>query len=74
MKKFLIISVAIIIIVVAGIAAWPRFFGEKPVYCTQEAKICPDGSYVARTGPNCEFVPCLQTETVKLFYYNPEKV
>jgi hypothetical protein len=26
--------------------------------CTMEAKICPDGSGVGRTGPNCEFAPC----------------
>jgi hypothetical protein len=26
--------------------------------CTLEAKICPDGSSVGRTGPNCEFAPC----------------
>lgn len=26
--------------------------------CTQEAKLCPDGSSVSRTGPNCEFAPC----------------
>ncbi len=26
--------------------------------CTQEAKICPDGTGVGRTGPNCEFAPC----------------
>jgi hypothetical protein len=26
--------------------------------CTTEAKICPDGSGVGRTGPNCEFAPC----------------
>ena len=26
--------------------------------CTQEAKICPDGSAVGRTGPQCEFSPC----------------
>lgn len=31
---------------------------QKPVYCTQDAKLCPDGSYVSRTGPNCEFTPC----------------
>ncbi len=30
----------------------------KPMICTQEAKICPDGSSVGRTGPNCEFAPC----------------
>ncbi len=26
--------------------------------CTEEAKLCPDGSGVGRTGPNCEFAPC----------------
>ena len=26
--------------------------------CTEEAKICPDGSAVGRTGPNCTFAPC----------------
>lgn len=28
------------------------------VACTQEAKLCPDGTAVGRTGPNCEFAPC----------------
>jgi len=28
------------------------------VACTQEAKLCPDGSYVGRTGPKCEFTAC----------------
>lgn len=31
--------------------------GEQ-TFCTQEAKLCPDGSYVGRTGPKCEFVVC----------------
>ena len=31
--------------------------------CTQEAFQCPDGSYVGRTGPNCEFAPCPTTPT-----------
>lgn len=26
--------------------------------CTQEAKLCPDGSYVSREAPNCDFSPC----------------
>lgn len=29
-----------------------------PTACSQEAMICPDGSAVGRTGPNCEFAPC----------------
>lgn len=37
--------------------------GNKPeeseqVVCTMDAKLCPDGSYVGRTGPKCEFAPC----------------
>jgi len=30
----------------------------SPVACSMIAKLCPDGSYVSRTGPNCEFAPC----------------
>ena len=26
--------------------------------CTMEAKLCPDGSAVGRSGPNCEFAAC----------------
>ena len=26
--------------------------------CTMDAKLCSDGSYVSRTGPNCEFAEC----------------
>ena len=28
------------------------------VACTADAKMCPDGSYVGRVGPRCEFAPC----------------
>ena len=31
-----------------------------PKACTEEAKLCPDGSAVGRTGPNCEFAQCPQ--------------
>lgn len=30
----------------------------EQVVCTMEAMLCPDGSYVGRIGPNCEFAPC----------------
>jgi hypothetical protein len=36
---------------------------QKPVACTREAKICPDGSAVSRTGPNCEFAECPTVKT-----------
>ena len=31
---------------------------QSQIACTMEAKICPDGSAVGRTGPNCEFEAC----------------
>lgn len=40
---------------------------ESP-QCTLEAKLCPDGSAVGRTGPNCEFAPCPGGQT----YCSPE--
>jgi hypothetical protein len=30
-----------------------------------EAKMCPDGSYVGRTGPNCDFSPCPNITVIK---------
>jgi hypothetical protein len=32
--------------------------GSNPTACTMDAKICPDGSSVGRTGPNCQFAAC----------------
>lgn len=37
---------------------------QKPIACTQEAMLCPDGSYVSRTGPNCEFAACPGTSAL----------
>ncbi len=33
-------------------------FAMDQVACTMEAKMCPDGSFVGRTGPACEFAAC----------------
>ena len=59
MKKTIIVSVALLIVIV-GVFYFMRE-SKAPisdVMCTQEAKQCPDGSYVGRTGPNCEFSTC----------------
>ena len=52
-----------------------KFLEEKPVACTQEAKVCPDGSAVGRTGPDCEFAPCpaVEDETADWKTYKNEK-
>ncbi len=41
----------------------PQPTPSQPKGCTLEAKICPDGSSVSRTGPNCEYAPCPQITT-----------
>ena len=44
------------------------------VMCTQDAKLCADGSYVSRTGPNCEFTACpVSDETVNWKTYKNDK-
>ncbi len=37
-----------------GVAVKP----PTPVSCTEDAKQCPDGSYVGRIAPSCQFAPC----------------
>ncbi|MFA5856071.1 MAG: hypothetical protein WC867_01835 [Candidatus Pacearchaeota archaeon] len=62
MKKKYIISIIILLLII--IALWLIFifnFKSKGISCTQEVKICPDGSYVSRSKPNCEFTPCKET-------------
>jgi hypothetical protein len=60
--KSLLIGVAVILLI--GIAGFfyrnmtERNAAPEPVACTMEAKQCPDGSYVGRTGPACEFAAC----------------
>ncbi len=36
---------------------------QSPIACTMDAKICPDGSAVGRSGPTCEFAPCPASTT-----------
>lgn len=74
-------ALAVLILIAAGFALlWYGFLPqqpapivEEPVFCAADAMQCPDGSFVGRTGPNCEFVcPGVGTTTqVSLFYYNP---
>ena len=32
--------------------------GGEVIFCTEDAKVCPDGSAVGRIPPDCEFAPC----------------
>ncbi|MFH1194003.1 MAG: hypothetical protein V1661_03335 [bacterium] len=62
MRKIIIFSIAIITIVIAGGAYWYATKIKPSIKaCTMEAKLCPNGSYVGSTGPNCEFTACPST-------------
>lgn len=55
----------IVLIILIGIGGFiyrnvqERTAGPTQIACTADAKICPDGSAVGRTGPACEFTPCV---------------
>ncbi|MFH1159278.1 MAG: hypothetical protein V1721_10445 [Pseudomonadota bacterium] len=52
------IKIVVFLAALAGLiyAAMPA--SSYSVACTMDVKSCPDGSYVSRTGPQCEFAPC----------------
>ena len=57
--------IALVVIIVAGLVIAVAVGNERTSApqpaaraCTQEAKLCPDGSSVGRTGPNCDFAAC----------------
>lgn len=58
MKKTIIIVTVIVLLIGVGYLVFININKTKPVACTMEAKLCPDGSSVGRTGPNCEFATC----------------
>jgi hypothetical protein len=74
MRKTILITILIFLLLAVFAGFWfgLRFIaGEykpaEPIVCTMEAKLCPDGSYVGRTGPNCEFAPCPKENLIDIF-------
>ncbi|MBU2036647.1 hypothetical protein KJ866_00340 [Patescibacteria group bacterium] len=64
-KTWQIVALTVVgVLVVGGVVAGSYYFWQKSAgnsnqtACTEEAKQCEDGSYVGRTGPNCEFAAC----------------
>lgn len=61
MKQHTVFIGIIVLVVIATIWILQAQKVEAPIdgiACTQEAKLCPDGSAVGRTGPQCEFAEC----------------
>lgn len=56
------IGIVVVLLAIAisayGAVKWRGVEVPEQVFCTMEAKLCPDGSYVGRTGPKCEFTAC----------------
>ncbi|MFA5368782.1 MAG: hypothetical protein WC303_02095 [Candidatus Paceibacterota bacterium] len=72
-KKTLIIISLIILLIGVGFFVYKNLIKDQGnVACTQEAKICPDGSAVGRVGPNCEFSECPNSE--KTSGFNNDKI
>jgi eight-cysteine-cluster-containing protein len=63
-----IIAISMIIIFFTNVAFGLLLMARnnQQIACTSEAKICPDGSSVARSGPKCEFTPCPTPKTNSL--------
>lgn len=67
-KNKKILFAIFILLLVGGIyyGAWTKFsYKAEPNYCAQEVKLCPDGSYVGRSGPGCKFTPCSSENSLK---------
>lgn len=62
MKKNIILLLALVVLVSAGYY-FTREEESGGVMCTMEAKMCPGGSYVSRSGPRCEFADCPSVST-----------
>lgn len=62
MKKNITIIFAVIVVILLATTGGLYFYHQKPgnqrQACTLEAKICPDGTAVGRSGPNCGFAAC----------------
>jgi|SRR5579872_508469 len=67
MNKKIFISVVLVVFIVFGVVFYfafkGSFYANHPVACTMEAKLCPDGTSVGRSGPNCDFAPCPNATT-----------
>ncbi len=71
LNKLEIISVIFVLVII--LAFLYVVFQPKSQACTAEAKICPDGTAVGRTKPNCEFAPCPDVEINKNYCTEEQK-
>lgn len=60
--RILLLFLAVALLAAASLLIWRSLSvpvnEPETLACTQEARLCGDGSYVGRTGPDCSFAPC----------------
>lgn len=63
-NKPVLIIIAVCVLIGGTVLLWGTSAkdAQEEIACTLEAKICPDGSVVGRTGPQCEFAACPSVE------------
>ncbi len=66
MNKQLLISLSVVVIggsLLLGLVYWNKSeSGDQGKMCPLEVMVCPDGSTVSMSGPNCEYGICKQSE------------
>lgn len=65
MKHDIVIIVVGTVLLMLVWVGWTQFQSiraapdeRSQVFCTADAKLCPDGSYVGRIAPDCRFAQC----------------
>jgi len=55
-SKFILL---IVLVIITGVLIWKFFIlPDNKIVCTQDAKLCSDGSFTSRIPPSCDFAPC----------------
>ena len=76
--KTLLFGIVVIIIVGFGGLAYRNAVEhtQQPIMCPLDARVCPDGTAVARTGSSCTFAPCappnVSLDTVDIAFAIPD--
>lgn len=71
LKRLSILYLSIAILLLIGAF---YFIKNNPLPCPQDAKRCPDGSYVVRTDPHCAFGTCKAPSPTSIETANPDLI
>lgn len=73
-RNFLKLAAIFILLVFVGLVVWQITLDKRKaetVFCALDAKMCPDGSFVSRIPPACDFAPCTTSSAEKFNIANP---